>query len=139
MYSYKKMKVQGTWFTLPEDTMVTTYGSSDTKFVLGDETYCLRCNKYPITRSATFMCDRCESTYGHLDDENYGYCASCGRHFNLNHGIELWDGDYVCGQCVDAGVVKACDCCGNYVYTDLLTYNEKLNQYLCNLCAAEDI
>lgn len=134
MYSYRKVKVKNGFYWLgEEETEICHYGTPNTQFVLGGETYCLKCNEHPITKSGTVMCSHCEELYGHTNDDDYGYCACCGRHFDLSFGVWLENGDCVCDRCAP-NRVGTCDICGALVYTDSLMYDKDLDQYVCYWC-----
>lgn len=106
--------------------------TDDTQFFIGGSVNCLCCGKKPISISETMMCNDCESEYGELNSEDFGYCACCNRHIYL--GDAIWVGDEpICPSCVDTELER-CDCCGELFYQSDIVYNREREQTLCRWC-----
>lgn len=120
MYSYRA----------PTGT-ISHYGSHKTRFVIGGPVNCLRCGQNHIVLSSTMLCPNCEEKYGHLENDDYGYCICCDRHFSLDSGILLEDG-WVCPECADTQT-EVCSKCGSlHLRRDMA--ETASGEYICRYC-----
>ena len=103
-----------------------------TKFHIGGYTPCGCCGKANITNSSILICNDCELEYGDLNNEDYGYCDSCGRHIVLEDAYYM--GDYpFCEQCFNK-YASTCDMCGAYCFNEELRYHRASQKMVCPSC-----
>ena len=119
------------------DIFYAYYGTERTHFKIGGPVNCLRCGKTHITYSDTMLCAACEVEYGHLNNDDFGYCVCCGEHFQLDTGILTLQGN-VCPQCTQTEI-KECDQCGELMLKDDLIFDKKVGRYICPMCHQMDI
>ena len=131
LYSYRIYNNRSFLWGGPE-TGETTY---NTRFKIGGEVMCLRCGKHPIAISESMQCIKCEENYGTLDTDDFGYCSCCGRHFYLEDAHYVND-EPVCEQCYHSET-RQCERCGYVVYNSEITFDKKLEQYICTCCHEE--
>lgn len=119
----------------PWSSMRSKYGIPTTKFVVGKPVHCLRCGRKLITNSATVLCNDCEEEYGHLNNDDFGYCAVCGDHIRTEHGTWIED-QFVCMDCADGA--EECARCGGVYWREDMFYDSKHDYYLCRYCCDDD-
>lgn len=121
MYSYRMLS----------DTLSSHYGTYKTRFIIGAPVNCLRCGQNHVICSSTVLCSDCEEKYGHLDNDDYGYCICCDRHFYLDTGLLLDDG-WVCSECADTQL-ETCSLCGSlHLRKDMV--QTASGEYICRYC-----
>lgn len=126
VYSFRRHN--DTWF-------FDTYGKTDsdkTRFFIGGSVPCLRCGEHEIELTESMQCIECETEYGTMDDDNFGYCACCNRHIYLETASWVGD-DPVCDSCLDTET-SMCESCRSLVFNNELTFNRGAEQYLCRYC-----
>lgn len=107
-------------------------GSVNTRFHLGGEVKCLQCGKELIEIPETMRCNRCETLYGTLDTDEFGYCSCCGRH--ISYDCATWVNDEpICEQCARTEV-SLCDRCGEVFFNEDVQFHERTGQMLCKYC-----
>lgn len=111
--------------------MRSKYGIPTTKFTVGGPVCCLKCGKQLIRNSATLFCDHCEEDYGHLNNDDFGYCTICGRHISTDHGTWV-DDRFVCMDC--AADSEECDRCGGVYWREDMYYDPEHDRFLCKYC-----
>ena len=107
------------------------YGISTTQFVVGGPVRCLKCGKNIVHNSATVLCDDCEEKYGHLNNDDFGYCSICGRHISTENGMWV-DDRFVCMDC--AADAEECDRCGSTYWREDMYYDSEHDRFLCRYC-----
>jgi len=110
------------------------YGISSlaTTITVGGVPKCLRCESNDITSTVTMMCNSCEEEYGSEENENFAYCASCGRRTHVDRTHWINDDELVCDECLEN--LHRCECCGQYFYEDDIYYNRDGGYYECYNC-----
>ena len=131
LYAYRMYDTRPWLWGAPE-TGETTY---NTRFKIGGEVKCIRCGNHPIVISESMQCIECEERYGTLDTDDFGYCSCCGRHFYLEDAHYVND-EPVCEQCYHSET-RQCERCGDVVYSNEITFDKKLEQYICTCCHEE--
>ena len=110
-----------------------SYASDDSRFEVGAYTYCLRCGKEEVVDSAsTMMCYDCELKYGVSENDDFGFCAECGRRVEVDTAYYM-DDELYCNECFQELTV-ACEYCGDRIWYRDARYNEKEDLYYCEHC-----
>ena len=110
------------------------YGPSDIKFAIGADVPCLHCGKHNLSLTNSMLCIRCEENYGTEVNDDFAYCACCGRRtyredLYWNCSID----DYVCPEC-ERTECHRCEACDRLYYDCDITYDHDKEMYLCNEC-----
>ena len=124
----------------PHKHFHSPFGSSNEKqtvFHIGNKVKCLCCGEHHLTESNMMWCISCEEKYGDTVNDDFGYCACCGRHIHDKHAMIIENGDLICHQCANTETYE-CECCGRIFYKEDLIYNDETSQYLCGYCIEED-
>ena len=119
------------WDCAPSSFELLT--DSDTKFIVGSFTYCLRCGQAECMDAAdTMLCVDCELEYGVSNNEAFVQCYCCGRRI-LDDDAWLVQGELVCDTCYNREVTR-CDNCNDLIFTADVQYHEADSEYLCLSC-----
>ena len=130
LYAYR---VYNDWWASVNPTGESKYYS--TRFYIGGEVPCMRCEEHPITVNESMMCHDCEINYGNTDSDDYGYCVCCNRHVYLEDAHYVED-EVVCDQCYDTETSQ-CDVCGYQVFNNNIGYDRESERYVCSWCRNE--
>ena len=110
---------------------------NNSKFYVGHDVTCLRCNKANVELSETMMCPQCELRYGDCENESYSYCPCCGERYFSDDGIWLSDTDEeYCEECFNE-ISFCCPGCNEYHHIDYSYYDEKTDETYCQSCYDE--
>ena len=109
--------------------------NDETEFFIGSDVVCPCCGEDLIEISESMLCSNCEIEYGHLDDDEFGFCDCCGRHFYLDDGLWLAsESAQICPECARTEVFS-CQSCGQMHYTANMVYDRKNAIYCCEECS----
>ena len=128
MYCY--LLEEGWW----SDKNYCLANSENSKFHIGERTYCLYCGKEEVmdSGSGTMMCYDCEKEHGVSENDSFGFCACCGLRIEVENSFYMEDQLY-CAECFDNLGAK-CANCGDYYLKDNMHYKEEIDEYYCSWC-----
>lgn len=110
----------------------TGESTEKTRFFIGGEVPCIRCEKHPIQANESMQCIECEEDYGTLESDDFGYCVCCNRHVYLEDAHYVED-EIICDQCYDNETTE-CEICGTRVFNTEISYDRDSEQYICCYC-----
>lgn len=110
------------------------YGDRPISFQIGAQVPCLCCGNTNLELSNSMMCIECEEAYGTGANDDFGYCACCGRRVYRDNMVWNYSAySEICPECVE-NESRRCERCGRLHYTCDITYDYYHKMYVCPRC-----